>query len=176
MAAPSRESHRPRVWERRKPLSGCLMAVPGWPVPLGTSICLAHEPALLGIAVPANGIKQRASTNPFRMVQTNYLCDSFKSIGRSLSRQSHRRSRKHFSSDGSQPCSFRADWLLVDGRASAGLARLAIDWQRSPFRQSHLYRPRSCSAARIPPTVSKEPIDGFPAYANTVMSMAPSSI
>ncbi|MEY2604355.1 MAG: hypothetical protein QOH31_2146 [Verrucomicrobiota bacterium] len=85
------------------------MPVPGWSVALGTSICLAHEPALLGIAVPANGIKQRASTNPFRMVQTNYLCDSFKSIGRSLSPQSCSGSRKHFSGDRSQPYPFRGD-------------------------------------------------------------------
>jgi len=67
------------------------------------------------------------------MGQTNYLRDSFKSIGRSLSLQSQRGSQKHFSSDASQSCPFRGDWLFVNGRALAQLARLAMDLVKVTF-------------------------------------------
>jgi hypothetical protein len=70
-----------------------------------------HRPRLCFVLpyqrVPGND--KQPVANPDGMNQTNYIRDSFKSIGRSLSLQSCSSSRKHFSGDRSQPYPFRGD-------------------------------------------------------------------
>src|SRR6266481_9999264 len=103
-----------RLQERPSGLAPC------W---LKSRYCSADKCTTLSMGLPFpqknrfEGVYLR--TQSWDTVQTNYLRDSLKSIGRDPSRQSHRGSRKYFSSDGSQPCPFRDDWLLVHGRVSA---------------------------------------------------------